>query len=735
MATLLNPMFIPSFSIETVIIDKDTGAPLSGGIVTFFEDNQRSVLKPVFQITGTSPNYTFIQLPNPMILSSIGTFVDSLGNPVVPYFFPFNNLLQPDYYFITVTSAGLVPQFTREAVPHIGNDVIPEDAVLTFNNEISNPQFSVVLFDTVDPTFVYTFTDPVLKVTPLAPNWDLVVSGTGACTVTVSQTTPIGSLNRVTNPGTLLNITSAGVTFLRLRQRLFGSPNLFGSGYLSGYFVAKTFSGAPVTVTMFYSQSNGSVINQPIVSGLLPTNGDYKEFTDNIFIPPSTSNQDFPDAYVDIEIDLPVTTNIEITSIQLSSTGQLSVPTIAYDQMSQDRQIDYLFHYYKPQLAFKPIPSLLTGWDFNLNPAQFVGGSTQVIVPGGAAYIWDQTIGKSTVGNMSVVRNTVTGGFQVTTAAATDSFYMLQYLTGAQAREIVGNNLAVNLSGFRTEAGGDVTARVYLYRGTAASTIPVLPTTIGTMTAGGIFTLTAANWTLIPRQNMGQAQGVLPIVLTTDYTTLNVDDDLQFNGWEMTTSADIADTDKFAIVVTFQCPTIATVITVDSIGLMAGDIATRPAHQTRDEVIRECQYYFEKSTNNSIYPNAGAGTLSGNLLINQHVYAATASTYGISPRSFSVQYMTRKRITVAAPVIYSATSGTINTVNLQGYYANTVDISANVAIANWNVADSGERGFCFTAADNSATLATSPVIAAFDLDNAAAFIIFNYTADARLGII
>ena len=38
--------YIPAFSIEDVLLDKDTGAPLTGGLVYFEQDNQRGVLKP-----------------------------------------------------------------------------------------------------------------------------------------------------------------------------------------------------------------------------------------------------------------------------------------------------------------------------------------------------------------------------------------------------------------------------------------------------------------------------------------------------------------------------------------------------------------------------------------------------------------------------------------------------------------------------------------------------------------
>jgi len=731
MALPLNPLFIPAFSIETVILDKDTGAPLSGGLVYFEKDNQRGQLKPVYQITGTSPNYSFIQLPNPMELSSIGTFVDALGNPVVPYFFPFNNLLQPEYYYIRVESSEGVEQFTREAVPYIGENSDPGDEAIVFTNELSNPQFSEVLFDTTSSSYTYNFTDPVLQETALAPDWDLIVSGTGACTVTVSQTKPVGSLNRPTNPGTLLNITSSGLSLLRLRQRLYGSPNLFGSGYLAGYFVAKTFSGSTPTITLAYSQSNGAVVNQTILSAALPASGDYTEFTGNALIPASTSTEAFPDAYVDIYLDLPVNTNVEITSIQVVATGDINVTAITYDQISNDRQIDYLFHYYKPQLEYKPIPSLLTGWDFNLNPAQFSGGATQTITTT-AAYKWDQTICKSTVGNIAVVRNSVTGGFQSTTANNDESFYMIQYLSGAQARAMVGTKLSVNLSGFRTQAGGAVTARVYLYRGSAAATIPTLPTTIGTLAASGVFTLTAANWTLIPRGNLGQAQGTIPTVLTTDYTTLNVDDDLKFNGWEITTGAEIADTDKFAIVVTFQCPTTATVLTMDSISLVPGMIPTRPAPQTKDEVLRECQYYFEKSTNEGVFPTAG--TLSGILLSNMGVGQVVGGQFNVMPRPWGITYYVKKRLSTVVPAVYDA-SGTFGNLSVLGYESAVTTIATSVAFGSFFViADQGERGINFIQS-NAGTAMAGVASGGFNRDSSAGIILYHYTVDNRLGII
>ena len=336
--------YIPAFSIEDVILDKDTGAPLSGGLVYFEQDDQRGILKPVYQITGTSPNYTYTQLPNPMTLSSIGTFEDALDNPVVPYFYPYNSEGDVEYYYVRVTSSEDVPQFTREAVPYVGVQD-NADVLSVITNELSNPQFIDLVYS---PTHVYSFSAASQQVVNIAPDWDLIVTAPTTGTVTVTQTTPAGSLNIVTNPGTILTISSAGITALQLRQRIFGSPNLWGSGYLSGTFVAKTYSGTAVNLNMFYSQSNGTVVDQMIVSASLPASGDYEMFSNAFLIPASNSTQTFPNAYVDIYFDIPLSVQIDITSVMVAYTGNTAINNISYDQESFARQVDHLYHYAYP---------------------------------------------------------------------------------------------------------------------------------------------------------------------------------------------------------------------------------------------------------------------------------------------------------------------------------------------------------------------------------------------------
>lgn len=370
MAIPIDPRFIPAFSIETVILDKDTGAPLSGGQVSFQEDNQRGILKPVYQITGASPPYTFTELPNPMILSSIGTFEDAMGNPVVPYFYPYDDDpypdlprdLNPDYYYVAVTSYLGVPQFDREGVPYIPES--GETSVQSIiTNEISNPQFAQVLFDTTTAsTYTYNFMAATAEVVHLAPDWDLIVTCPTLGTVTVGQLAPPGSLNIITNPATLLNITSAGITSLQLRQRLHGSPNLWGNGYISATFIAKTYGNVLTTLNLYYSQSSGTVTNQLIVAAMLPASGAYEAFPGSLSLPISDSTQDYPGAYVDIFFDLPLGIDIDISSVMISGTSTAPLNNIIYDQVPVARQIDQLYHYAYPIV---PIGTIIDFFGFN----------------------------------------------------------------------------------------------------------------------------------------------------------------------------------------------------------------------------------------------------------------------------------------------------------------------------------------------------------------------------------
>lgn len=130
----LDPRYVILGSdLEQLFRDKDTGLPLSGGKVYFFEDDARTIPKPVYQLMGSPPNYTYVALPNPVTLNSVGAF--GVNVYALPYDMTTGNL---ELYFIQVYNSADVFQFSREAIPNISVSEVPETQEINF---ITNGQF------------------------------------------------------------------------------------------------------------------------------------------------------------------------------------------------------------------------------------------------------------------------------------------------------------------------------------------------------------------------------------------------------------------------------------------------------------------------------------------------------------------------------------------------------------------------------------------------------------------
>lgn len=727
-----DPRFLALFPIQEVIIDKDTGLPLSAGIVSFYFDDpaRRTSYKPIYQqVQLPDKSYDFVQINNPITLTSVGTFADDNGNDIIPFLFPYegtpgNSDGTIEKYYITVYAA-IAPvgngslQFTRENwPPNADTSTSPTDLFEGTLNEISNSQFASVLIPiSSSSTFTVTGNDTVNR---LANDWDLITSGSG--TVTVQQI-GITDTNAPSNPAFAIDVSSggAGLTGVKLRQRWTQSPRLLAQGYASSNLVAKSLSGLGINIVMNYVSSDGTTIElinkTTTTSGFSTLQNDAPSFID-------TANADSGlTGYVDIEIVIPVLAHVQITCVQVVGV-QNATSQVQYLQQTTEQEI------MKYQLAFKPIPSFLIGWDFPLNPAQL--GSTQTITTT-PAYIWDQTICASSTANLAVIRGSSgTSSFVATTTGATEAFYMLQYLSGDSAHKIALTNLAVNIQAYCTTHPG-VVARVYIYKGSTASSIPALPTTIGTIANTGVFTLTAANWSLITQTNGNSNQVSVP----TDNPT-----NLGLSGWE---AAGYGSIENFAIVVTFAIPTLGTSVSISSISCVPGDIPTLPAPQSIDEVLRECQYYYEKS----YAPATAVGTASTTnaLIFSQNTLLSTgvglARPCNMYQTGFGFSYKQIKRI---APTMTLYSTITLNTpAVITGYI--TYHAVGGGGTNETGSADITWATYWVTSTIGTQAISFSPVTAQIDntpfglntgagnFTSAASWVSFHYTLDARLGIV
>jgi len=136
----LDPKYIIAPALEQYYVDKDTGLPLSNGTLEFFSDVNRADHKPIYTISGSAPNYTYTELPNPLPLSAVGTPEDEAGNNIIPYYYPYDEDGNVELYYVVCKSEDDVEQFTREAWPNFAGPGADTQADNTFNY-VPNGQF------------------------------------------------------------------------------------------------------------------------------------------------------------------------------------------------------------------------------------------------------------------------------------------------------------------------------------------------------------------------------------------------------------------------------------------------------------------------------------------------------------------------------------------------------------------------------------------------------------------
>jgi hypothetical protein len=724
----LDPRFIQVPPLQDYFVDKDTGFPLSAGIVTFYEDNDHTVLKPVYQLTVTPSNtYVYNPLTNPLQLSSVGTFMDENGNDIVPYFFPFdgtptatnNNV---DLYFITVFSSAGVMQFTRDAWPNFFGTGMNGANLATTENLLSNPQFSVVNFSTITPPSGVVFNvSGANLVTNIAPDWDLVTSGTGTVTVKQIPSTIVGLPSNA--PYLLdINSTSSSLTSLQLRQRLSQDPRLLAGAFANGYLVVGSQDGGTHQIIMSYVPSNPIATSYQLINQVSAATG-YTSMTGTVPIN-GVINTDSPltPGFVDILITIPVAAHIQLTSIQLVGVPTGNTTATFIEQTTQ-RELDHLFHYYNAPLQFKPIRSYLVGWDFPLNPAQ-ANGSSVAAFAAHNGYTWDQTIlYQSVISSINTSRTVKTGELLLTSADATNlcQLALIQYLPSPIVNDMLENRLSCNVQGSTNNPGGLIgTVSLWYTNSTVPPTLPL--SVVTTLDANGHPSAIAAGWTEILRDfNVGNAQFLLGAALT----------NFGFNGWDATGVGAPTTAGFFAIVIGTAAITNTSTIAFNSISLVPGDIPTIPSPQTLNEVLDDCQVYYEKSYESITVPTTV--TARGSLISPQTVgYDGTNLFMNLT--TFYIPFKTEKwlRPGVNNLATYSPATGAMNKVYGVTYLNGASNFADDIPlVGNFTLLDESTKAAYFASATTANFVTSSPGGGGM---NPFAFLEYQWVVDVRPGV-
>ncbi len=728
----LDERFITTVNLEPYFVDKDTGVALINGSISFYQDISRTTPKLVYQLSGgptTGSDYSYTPMSNPVTLSSVGT-IESGGNNVALYYFPYQGTPEVggsdgsiELYYVEVKDSLGVVQFTREAWPTLVGSQNPTAETGIQTNQISNSQF--VDFDLFnDQLATITYSGVGTRNVQLTSDWVLSFNHTGSGSITVERTLISGSSNYPTNPPYWLQITpGVNLTGVKIVQRLEHNPAIWATtndGIVS-YISGGVLLDVGVSAGMYYVPSVSTPTEYELFN---VTNGTGVQtyYTGTKEIALSTNTDTGANGYVDIEIRLSASAVSRVSSVQVvgSASEQEAVP---YIQETANRQQDHTYHYYKDALAAKAIPSYLTGWDFPLNPAQFAG-ATQAA--SGAAntskYVWDQTIlFQSAASGFNVARTGTLGSIQLQNATGSDAqFALVQYLSQEQARALLRNYLSVQVAGNTNMAAGlGITVSLWY---TVDANLPVIGSNASivlTLDANGKPATKNGTWVEVAPSGDVAKFGTLA------FGTDNEGAPLNFSFWDAPIDTAGSETATyFAIVVGSAAVTTTSVVTFKSISLVPGTIATAPAPQTKDEVLRECMYYYQKSY------EAGTAlattTAPGYKLTYVPLAYDTGSALLVS-FELSLKAIIRKMPTI---VFYSYTLGTI--ANVTGFAVTTGGFAI---VDKGNFLSSGWTQATVATGTNYVPFVINTINAYSQANMSSAYMSYHYVADARLGVL
>lgn len=308
----LDPRYVIAPSLEQYYVDKDTGLPLANGVVTFYKDQARTELKPIYTISGSPPNYTYVQLPNPVTLSAVGTFQDGGGNNVIPYYFPFDDSGNVELYYITVYSEGAVLQFTREGWPNFSAPS-SGDADSNLVNYVPNGQF--LLHNNIpatSTTLAGQVTQPITFIAQGGWSFDRPMASTATDFVLFPRynspiSNPTGSPRYAVRVST--TVTGAGDLFKDLRLK-FKDVNKFANSTQTFSFTGQTNTSTDLSLTILLIKNygtGGSPEDSTVISTVMIENSpsiinQVINFGDNIGKVIGPNNDD----YIQIAIRLPL---------------------------------------------------------------------------------------------------------------------------------------------------------------------------------------------------------------------------------------------------------------------------------------------------------------------------------------------------------------------------------------------------------------------------------------------
>jgi len=695
-----------------------TGIPVDDTYYAFFLEN---TLPYNFQNVYMSPNGT--PWSNPV------EFQPSAGLPNNLYFDPSLT------YRIQVrqgpTQTSPLIWDVQNFVPEGGGGTVITDTLTVAANSIVNPQFSDILFSS---PFTYTQASASTYTLNIAPGWTLVLTGAG--TTIITQVVNPNNSGVPGNPPYYLSFNNLGWTSVKLIQTFENNGALFAGGAAAVTFLADMSSSAqPVTVVYVPSGTNTPTT---LFSGQIQT-GSLEPYYGAANIPEPVNVSSSPS--VQLVFNLPVLGTISLSNIQfvgqstplsagfvLPNTGVYpntpgSVPL--FQQVSYETTVNQEFSFYKNSIIMQPKDTVLVGWNFGLNPWQFRTTSSTNVATN--TYTADQTIicqqayvTSATGNNVAVGQSgyATNNGFQVTAVTANNQFAMIQYVDPVSISPYWGSIMSSVVNAFinspsHSTANCQFKMRLIYNASLPSATSQSYP--IASWAAGQdpVF---ASGWTAIAPIND-------PV-----YTLGASAEEFAFSGFQLPAASAATMTlgIVFYTISNMNQAATADAIVVNDISLVPSQFALPSNPKTWDQVLKECQYYYEKSYSNGVLP--GATSLLSQFVRLQETTFSSPNWLSYSA-CFDFDYNTIKRV-VPTITFYSPSAGTSAHLDVNIYLNGSAGTPASTALAgNWVALNVGTKRASYAPAGN----ATLNQVAEMSASDAVSTLVnFHFVADARI---
>lgn len=707
-------MFVRSCNPIWYMVDYSTGLPLNDQYYAFFLANDLPYLpQNVFQDeNGISP------WDNPIQFQSSGTLPNNLYfNPDLVYRIAIRR--GPD-------STSPLIWLIENYVPSIGG-TSPSSNFENSQNLIIDPQFADISFSS-PVTFVSAGTYNI------APNWQLILTGSGSSTLT--QKLLPGNDNLPGNPPYALEINNSGWTTAKLVQTFNNNGAIFAGGAVAMSILAKTATN-PYLTTLNYV-ANGTPNNPPIATETAAV-GVYTLISGFKNIGASSNISSGAAANVQMTITLPTNDIFSITNVAfIGQTGQAeNVPSPVFQEQSYPQIVNNEFYVYRSPTVNQPKNSILTGWNFGNNPWQFTTTSSTNVAAN--QYTADQTIvlqqnyisNISNTNNVAVGQDTVVNGYGFKTTAVTvhNQFALLQWIDPSSCRQFWGNIVSSMVKGFLSTVNNTaISIKMRLIYTTDAQGLPNTTSQLDPI----------ASWveTSLPSNTISDPVAAAGYVLITPpndpvYPLTGTSSQFQFNGIQLPASPNNANATLGILIYTIGDMSITGTpdsVTFNDISLVQNAFALPTQPETFDETLRKCQYYYEKSYDQGQIAGVSTST-DGLLLSNQNVQVVGGPHTQLLPVSFGFEFFTAKRSTAPTIILYSQTNAS-NAV--QGNIISTASSTAvkqqDIASSSWSQLDLGQKGVNYVVNTNSATLCQTNTSVA----TPQAYILYHYTVNACL---